>query len=1384
LLYGCKTGAGVLGKRFVEGLAILTQAKVFASESLVGNTALGGSWELTVRSARDSEPLAVFRKAILDTYEHVLAIPYLVRDLPGPIDSLTDVSNTAFFTVNGLSPDKNRELWKSDGTEAGTSFLKSFPPKPYFPGSLTIANGTVFFAIDDGTNGIEPWKSDGTSAGTTLVKDIYEGSESSLFSGFTNVNGTIFFPALDKINGLELWKSDGTNVGTSLVKDINNTGGQSSLPANLTNVNGTLFFTAYDNVSRKELWKSDGTEAGTTLVKDITTPNFFVDAAGPSKLTNVSGTLFFEAFAPDKGRELWKSDGTEGGTVLVRDVNPGSGNSDIKNLTNFNGSLFFNYLDFNAANGTFNNQLWRSDGTESGTVVVKGFSSSQANIPDPKNLTVVNNTLFFTVDDGVNGEELWKSDGTAEGTVLVKDITSGSGSTIFDGLVKSNGTLFFIASGDIWKSDGTEAGTQRITGFFTSVLDLDNLTSVGKTLFFTRRDGEELWVLENDIPNPNPNPSTLLFSASEYSVNEIGTTITPVTVLRSGSSEGEVSVTVVPSNGTATAPDDYNNSPITVTFADGDTTPKTVNLPINNDSLTEQNETINLTLKNPAGEAILGVSTSTLTIIDDDNPTQINIEDVALQERNVKTGQWISISKSPVYETKTIDGNLVKITPKIRNQENRDITVKVRVTETVENRDVAFSQVVNVPANGSFRPEFFWNTNGFAWDPRNKKRSASDIRIIVEDVSSGTQLATRGKFVEVQPKPVVLLHGLFSDFKTWKEYDSFVKAVNPQWSAFAVGDREISEVPGVVDTGELSVPELFRQTKSTSENAYELGKYIKGVREKLNAESVDLVVHSQGGLISRRYIQNAMPRSQDGKPVVNRLLMLGTPNGGAKAANFRIKLGPLGPTVPISVVVPALRELTTPYVGGYFNKAVTNRMGVPFSILAGTLLPTPGVSTLLLGDSIVPYESAVFNISDRYISTFRYHAFAPISMTNSQEDFTNFVLPRLARDTSEVGNTNPFSIVSATDANQGRFVAPNKINSSSGNSKGDAINSDGAVKPSNLNFEQDQLFFGTVANLYANSTTEVDIVSPSGTNLVITYITPDNIGATLINPNGNVAATNAAGSPESGRLINFFDIKNPISGNYKLRFEQHNGTASKIPVVASIVGNPLNLKLDVAQPDAEDQSKITATLINDGVPLTGATLQAEVAGIETDYQKTLTLFDDGQNGDGQAGDGVYGVKTDPLTGGPYNVAVSAQGPDFQRFTSGILVTREPDRANLDLQQVELIDSGVVGENISYTFKVSNIGPKTATGIKLVNTLPTGVDFVSASAGATYDPNTRNVTFDLGNLDVDDSTTANVVVKRTMEGGLKSVANLTAAELDPDLSNNTFETTESDFQLAK
>ena len=109
-----------------------------------------------------------------------------------------------------------------------------------------------------------------------------------------------------------------------MVKDIKSGNQDGSFPRYLTAVGNTLYFRADDGTHGAELWKSDGTEAGTVMVKDIRPGT---DSGNPGEstywLTAVGNTVFFDANDGIHGYELWKSDGTEAGTVMVKDINPG-----------------------------------------------------------------------------------------------------------------------------------------------------------------------------------------------------------------------------------------------------------------------------------------------------------------------------------------------------------------------------------------------------------------------------------------------------------------------------------------------------------------------------------------------------------------------------------------------------------------------------------------------------------------------------------------------------------------------------------------------------------------------------------------------------------------------------------------------------------------------------------------------------------------------------------------------------------------------------------------------------------------------------------------------------------------------------------------------------
>ncbi len=458
----------------------------------------------------------------------------MVRDIrpgsPGSEpESLRDVNGTLFFAVGRRVPTYygtayiGEELWKSDGTPQGTvlvraielSNVESAPPQ------LANVNGTLFFAADDGAAGSELWRTDGTPAGTVRVQDILPGVGSSSPTLLTNVSGRLFFAAVGAATGRELWTAGVGGVslvadlaagkGVAFVTDLA-TAPQSSEPADLVTLNGTVFFVAFDQAHGRELWRSDGTPQGTALVKDIRPGSASGLPPGPRvlppSLTVVGNALFFIALTPEHGQELWKSDGTAAGTVLVKDIKPGSESSFLRDLTNLGGTLFFV-----ADNGVYGMELWRSDGTVAGTVLVRDIRPGAAT-SNPDGLTAAGGALYFTANDGVTGIELWRSDGTAAGTALVRDINPGPASAfgifVRPFLAASGGALFFVAfhpaSGlELWRSDGTAAGTALVRDIMPGPQSAFNpyttinpsLTDVGGTLFFVVTDDlfrpSQLW---------------------------------------------------------------------------------------------------------------------------------------------------------------------------------------------------------------------------------------------------------------------------------------------------------------------------------------------------------------------------------------------------------------------------------------------------------------------------------------------------------------------------------------------------------------------------------------------------------------------------------------------------------------------------------------------------------------------------------------------------------------------------------------------------------------------------------------------------------------------------------------------------------------------------
>src|SRR4051812_3158537 len=376
----------------------------------------------------------------------------------------------------------NYELWRSDGTAAGTSLVTDLTgdSSPSFPTQLHTVNGHLVFVAESGLLGL----SDGTEAGTSIVPGS---SVMGLFALKAVSNELYFFSRPDSAPA-GLWKTDGTEAGTVLVAPHDPStlaAGPVPFPAG-----GKIFYSLF-NGSGFDFWVSDGTAAGTSIL---------VPGLNPFSPTDAGGTLFFGAYQPALFHTtLWKSDGTAAGTVQVKDVDVSIPFSNEQFAVSLGGTLLFL-----ADDGLHGRELWRSDGTDAGTVLVKDIRPGLAGAKT-SDLTVAGNQAYFVADDGVHGLELWASDGTPAGTHLVKDIEPGAGSAVPSNLTAVGSVVVFSAFDathgvEVWRSDGTDAGTWRLADIAPGPLSSSPLgfTASGANLFFTANDnttGFELWAI-------------------------------------------------------------------------------------------------------------------------------------------------------------------------------------------------------------------------------------------------------------------------------------------------------------------------------------------------------------------------------------------------------------------------------------------------------------------------------------------------------------------------------------------------------------------------------------------------------------------------------------------------------------------------------------------------------------------------------------------------------------------------------------------------------------------------------------------------------------------------------------------------------------------------
>ena len=464
-----------------------------------------------------------------------------VTQAGGTPSNLVRMGSQLFFT--GYSQKTGIEIFRTDGTPAGTSLLRDTDPgEDYgYPRNLTPAGDRLYFTTAGGPQhsaGRDLWVSDGTTVGTMPLLPFPPAGPIDRIGAMIPFGDQLLFSAGRSDVGQELWRTDGTRPGTALLRDLHDSPGSSD-PAGLTAIGGLLFFGALrpgqPSYSPFALFRTDGTEAGTVDLGERGHPraptlfqgSLFFDSGSQlfktdgtaglipfgrisaGEMQPVGGRLFLSATDPGVGMEPWVSDGTVPGTRVIRDIVPGI--EEVAPLLHLPRSSWPRGLAplgsgvlFAAWDEEHGEELWRSDGTPEGTVLVEDLCPGECS-PEIGETASFASRVFFTARDAA-GAEPWVSDGTAAGTHVLIDLVPGAGSSSPRDLVVFGGRLLFFAadaqgSERLWSSDGTAPGTVPLAVTAAPGLprSLHEPAIVGNRLFFTawtETEGQELWVTD------------------------------------------------------------------------------------------------------------------------------------------------------------------------------------------------------------------------------------------------------------------------------------------------------------------------------------------------------------------------------------------------------------------------------------------------------------------------------------------------------------------------------------------------------------------------------------------------------------------------------------------------------------------------------------------------------------------------------------------------------------------------------------------------------------------------------------------------------------------------------------------------------------------------
>ena len=512
----------------------------------------------------------------------------------------------------------------------------------------------------------------------------------------------------------------------------------------------------------------------------------------------------------------------------------------------------------------------------------------------------------------------------------------------------------------------------------------------------------------------------------------------------------------------------------------------------------------------------------------------------------------------------TTDGNNTRFSVRLFNA-HPDREEVVTLTMTVDGEVYTAPVTVTLPPADEQTVSFTFDTRDKAWTEFGEPRTVP-YQILYTVRRGEATLVDLPVPLEVLPRPLVLVHGLWSDASTWDSWEGYATNAHPGWAGrvFAVNTMDT----GVSPETNYAIEAANFTTTSITDNADALEAFIADVREQTGSCHIELVAHSMGGLISRRFIHELMPEKEaDGRRLMDDLFMLGTPNEGSPCtdqvlsawATVREAQESFPPDDPAEILpLPPTNiiELSKPSVAR-FNELVTDKKGVYFQLLAGDPYRYTCLSPKR-GDLLVEHSSAIASNFQGIVQAWNTFPLPHTSMTLTSSVFSDWLLPLLKPSDSAPASPLVTELPMSTSRSASSL--------------------------------SDDSYVEILATSLPVTGDGIDFTVGVADSLSLMIFAPPEASSRLLDADGTTVWEVEAGSDDATTLFRSTKVGATPAGEWRLEFEGSQGTAS-VSVYAQNAG--FDLSATLGQP-TDDLVPVTALVSGGGQP--AVTAIARIAG--------------------------------------------------------------------------------------------------------------------------------------------------------------------------------------------